>query len=86
MAFALTSAAPKSHQQLLEKTKEQNDTMQVERDNHENILSQTSERERVSADPGRSRDASGFLYGGDHHIRTLLQMSMHCTSVGSKPL
>lgn len=40
MAFALTSAAPKSHQQLLEKTKEQNDTMQVERDNHENILSQ----------------------------------------------
>ncbi|XP_067273786.1 olfactomedin-like 2Ba isoform X1 [Pseudorasbora parva] len=40
MAFALTSAAPKSHQRLLEKTKDQNDTMQVERDNHENILSQ----------------------------------------------
>ncbi|XP_048062996.1 olfactomedin-like 2Ba isoform X1 [Megalobrama amblycephala] len=39
MAFALTSAAPKSHQRLLENTKEQNDTMQVERDNHENILS-----------------------------------------------
>lgn len=39
MAFALTSAAPKSHQRLLEDTKEQNDTMQVERDNYENILS-----------------------------------------------
>jgi len=39
MAFALTSAAPKSHHRLLEKTKEQNDTLQVERDNHENILS-----------------------------------------------
>ncbi|XP_051732140.1 olfactomedin-like 2Ba isoform X2 [Ctenopharyngodon idella] len=39
MAFALTSAAPKSHQRLLENTKEQNDTMQVERDNYENILS-----------------------------------------------
>ncbi|XP_056125519.1 olfactomedin-like 2Ba [Rhinichthys klamathensis goyatoka] len=40
MAFALTSAAPKSHQRLLEETKEQNDTLQVERDNHETILSQ----------------------------------------------
>ncbi|KAK7133644.1 hypothetical protein R3I94_015499 [Phoxinus phoxinus] len=40
MAFALTSAAPKSHQRLLEETIEQNDTMQVERDNHETILSQ----------------------------------------------
>ncbi|KAK2884090.1 hypothetical protein QQF64_016071 [Cirrhinus molitorella] len=40
VAFALTSAAPKSHQRLLEKTNEQNDTLQVERDNQENILSQ----------------------------------------------
>ncbi|XP_077076079.1 olfactomedin-like 2Ba [Siphateles boraxobius] len=40
IAFAPTSAAPKSHQRLLDKTKEQNDTMQVERDNHETILSQ----------------------------------------------
>ncbi|XP_016351830.1 olfactomedin-like protein 2B isoform X2 [Sinocyclocheilus anshuiensis] len=39
--FALTSAAPKSRQRLLEKTTEQNDdTLQVERDNQENILSQ----------------------------------------------
>ncbi|XP_016370849.1 olfactomedin-like protein 2B [Sinocyclocheilus rhinocerous] len=40
VAFALTSAAPKSHQRLLENTNEQNDTLQVERDNQENILSQ----------------------------------------------
>lgn len=38
--FALTSAAPNSHQRLLEKTTEQNHTLQVERDNQENILSQ----------------------------------------------
>ncbi|XP_050948074.1 olfactomedin-like 2Ba [Labeo rohita] len=40
MTFALTSAAPKSYQRLLENTNEQNDTLQVERDNQENILSQ----------------------------------------------
>lgn len=40
VAFALTSAAPKSHQRLLENTNEQKDTLQVERDNQENILSQ----------------------------------------------
>ncbi len=40
VAFALTSAAPKSHQRLPENTNEQNDTLQVERDNQENILSQ----------------------------------------------
>lgn len=40
MAFALTSAAPKPHQQVLEITKRQNDTVQMEIDNQENILSQ----------------------------------------------
>ncbi|XP_073672890.1 olfactomedin-like 2Ba [Garra rufa] len=40
MASALTSAAPKSQQRLLETTNEQNDTLQVEKDNQENILSQ----------------------------------------------
>ncbi|XP_043075232.1 olfactomedin-like 2Ba isoform X2 [Puntigrus tetrazona] len=40
VAFALASAAPKSHQRLVENTNEQNDTLQVERDNQENILSQ----------------------------------------------
>ncbi|XP_056337132.1 olfactomedin-like 2Ba isoform X2 [Danio aesculapii] len=40
MAFALTSAAPRSHQRLEEKTKDNNDTLQVERDNQEHILSQ----------------------------------------------
>lgn len=40
MAFALTSAAPKSHLRLEEKTKDNNDTLQVERDNQEHILSQ----------------------------------------------
>ncbi|KAF4099641.1 olfactomedin-like 2Ba isoform X1 [Onychostoma macrolepis] len=40
VTFALTSAAPKSHQRVLENTNEQNDTLQAERDNQENILSQ----------------------------------------------
>ncbi len=40
VAFALTSAAPKSHKRLLENTNEQKDTLQVEKDNQENILSQ----------------------------------------------
>ncbi|XP_055042307.2 olfactomedin-like 2Ba [Misgurnus anguillicaudatus] len=40
MALTLTSAAPKSRQQLLERKEQQNDTLQVEIDNHKNILSQ----------------------------------------------
>uniref|UniRef100_A0A8C1U8Y7 Olfactomedin-like 2Ba n=1 Tax=Cyprinus carpio TaxID=7962 RepID=A0A8C1U8Y7_CYPCA len=40
VTFALTSAAPKSDQPLQENTNEQNDTLEVERDNQENILSQ----------------------------------------------
>ncbi|XP_051951290.1 olfactomedin-like protein 2B [Xyrauchen texanus] len=39
VAFALTSAAPKSQQRVLEMTKEQNDALQVEMDNQEHILS-----------------------------------------------
>lgn len=42
MAIALTSAAPKPHQQVLEMTKRQNDTVQMEIENQENILSQVS--------------------------------------------
>ncbi|XP_051501527.1 olfactomedin-like 2Ba [Myxocyprinus asiaticus] len=40
MAFALISAAPKSHQRVLEMTKEQTDTLPLEMDNQEHILSQ----------------------------------------------
>lgn len=40
MEIAFTSGAPKPHQQVLEVTKRQNDSVQMEIHNQENILSQ----------------------------------------------